>query len=180
SKFAGRRESRVLWTACWLGLFAVIPGGAAEGTAAETESRYFAITIDRKPAGQFSMTITRQDDGSVAVTGSADVKVSYLVYKYRYSYQGTEVWKNRRLVSLNSTSNDNGNRYSVTAMSDNDGLRVRVNGVEHASRLDVWTTTYWQLADPRFRNQPVPLLDADTGKDIAGMLLFVGTDQLRI
>jgi hypothetical protein len=162
------------------GLFTLLVAAAGPACAAEKETRDFTVTIDRKPAGKFSMTIARQDDGTVSVAVAANVRVSYLVYKYHYSYQGTEVWKNGRLLSLNSNSYDNGKSYLVAVTGESDALRVRVNGTEHKSRPDAWTTTYWHSPDPRFRNQKVPLLDADTGKDIISTLQFLGTDRIRV
>src|SRR5262249_22595508 len=57
---------------------------------------------------------------------------------------------------------------------------VRSNGAERMARPDVWLTTYWQLPDARRRNGPVPLLDADTGKDINGRLQFVGVEPVHV
>src|SRR5207249_2066538 len=60
------------------------------------------------------------------------------------------------------------------------GLRVTVNGTERVTRPDVWTTTYWRLADAKFRNQDVPLLDGDTGRDLTAKLQYVDTVPLNV
>jgi hypothetical protein len=102
------------------------------------------------------------------------------VYTYTYSYRGTEVWKDGKLVRLDSTSNDDGKRYTVAAMAEDNSLRVKVNGQERTTSPEVWTTSYWRLPDARFRNQAVPLLDADTGRDIRGNLQYLGTQQIQV
>src|SRR5581483_10819714 len=47
-------------------------------------------------------------------------------------------------------------------------------------RPDVWTTSYWKLADARFHNKTVPILDADSGKESTAQLQYVGTEQINI
>lgn len=153
---------------------------AAPAVAAERETRTFQITIDNKPAGQYVMTIARQDDGTEIMTAQADVRVSYLVYTYKYTLRATETWKDGRLFALESTSNDDGKKFVVSAAADAEGLRVRVNGQEGRARPDVWLTTYWRLPDARYRNAAVPLLDADTGKEMSARLQYVGIVALSI
>ena len=166
---------------CWLGtlfILAVIEMGTAR--AADTETRTFSVTIDKKPAGEYRLTIARQDDGTVTVDAQADVNVRFLLVKYSYLFRGKELWKDGRLVQLDSTCNDDGKNYTVAARAEENGLRVRVNGQERLARADVWVTTYWCLPNPNYRNQAVPLLDADTGKDIAARLRFVAQVQLSV
>ena len=158
----------------------MLTAGSSPAQAADTETRDFTISVDGRHAGFYRMTLRQQADGSIAMTGDADVRVSYLVYRYRYQYQGTEVWKDGRLLQLRSKSNDNGAAYQVDARAEGDDLRVRVNGVERTTRWDVWTTTYWRLPPPKYRNQAVPLLDADTGKDIAAVLQYRGEQQIAV
>jgi hypothetical protein len=147
-----------------------------------TEQRDFNILVDGSQAGAYSMSITEHDDGSETMSASANVKVSYFggLKTYRYSYQGAETWKAGRIVRFNSSSNDDGKEFNVSAASDAAGLRLRVNGRDRTVRPDVWLSTYWHLADPRFRNQGVPLLDADTGKDLAAKLQYLGARQLMV
>jgi hypothetical protein len=48
------------------------------------------------------------------------------------------------------------------------------------TRPDVWTTTYWHSPDVRFHNQPVPLLDADTGKDLSAHLQVLAEQRINV
>jgi hypothetical protein len=159
----------------------VLVSGVSGAAAATVEYRDFAIAVDGKPAGDYHLTITAQDNGTHVVTGKANVTVRVkLVYTYTYAYSGTEVWQGRRLLRLDSTCTDDGKSFAVTAAAEANGLRVRVNRQERMSRPDVWTTTYWQLPEVRFRNGAVPLLDADTGRPIDGRMQYLGTTQLQI
>lgn len=154
--------------------------GNAPASAADQERREFTILIDGKPSGTYHMTIRRQDDGSVVMSAQAEVRLSYVVYTYKYSYQGSEVWKDGRLRRLESTSRDGGRRSAVTAVAEGPKLRVMADGRERLIRSDVWTTTYWHLPDESRRNRPLFLLDADTARDIEGTLRRVGTERLAL
>ena len=161
-------------------LVLVLALGGPAVRAADVETREFAVRVDKKQAGSYVMTFTRQDDGSVTLAAQANVRVSYLIYKVTYTYQGTETWKDGQLVKLESTCNDDGKQFAVSAWVEGDGLKVRSNGQQRQTRRDVWTTTYWHAPDARFHNQAVPLLDADTGLDINAHCQYVGTEQLPV
>lgn len=162
-------------------LAAILLSAAPRAAAADVEVREFATRIDGKAAGQYRMTITRQDDGSVSMAGQADIKVTKLgVTFYHYSYRGTETWKAGRLVRFSSSADDDGTRYTVSAVADGDQLRVTVNGQERPARADVWLTTYWRLPEARQRAGAVPLLDGDCGKSIDATIEYLGTAALNV
>jgi hypothetical protein len=155
-------------------------GAAQRALADETETRQFAIHVDGKPAGQYFMTITRGAGGVDTMSAQANVRVRVLIKTYEYSYQGTEQWKDGRLLRLESNSNDDGKRYAVQAAADGEALRVTVNGQTRMARADCWPTTHWKLPPSKYHNNPVPLIDADTGKDLSGHLQYIGAQQLNV
>jgi len=173
-----------LWRISWMTVLigaGVCSLGESITQAAEKETRTFSIRIDNRPAGMYQMTISRPDDRTFIVDSRADVSVSKLFIKYKYNYQGTELWKDGRLVRLNSKTNDDGKQFEVLAQAEGERLRVQVNGKEYTTpRPDVWTTTYWTLPDPKLRNQAVALLDCDTGKVLGGTMQPIGTQQLTL
>jgi hypothetical protein len=128
------------------------------------------------------MSITKRDDGSETMSASANVRVKYLggLRVYRYIYRGTETWKGGRLVNFSCSGSDDGKEFMVSAMPEGDGLRLRANNQVRIVRPDIWLTTYWHLADPAFRNKGVPLVDADTGQDLAAQLQYVETRQMNV
>ncbi|HYT88348.1 MAG TPA: DUF6134 family protein [Gemmataceae bacterium] len=166
------------WTTGLLALLVVACASAQAG--AQTEVREFSVQVDGKPAGQYTMTITKHDDGSESMSGQATVRVKHVLGTYTFTYQGVERWKGGRLVELKSSSNDNGKRFTVSAAAEGNVLRVNVNGAVRQLSGDSWTTTYWRLADARFHNQSVPLLDADTGKEMSGRLQYVGVEEVNL
>src|SRR5437016_4049983 len=130
-------------------LFACLLCLAACGPVARAETRQFHVTVDGKDAGSYTLTV-QHDQGTSTVTGQANIKVRVLVVSYTYAYNGREVWKDGRLQSLDSQTNDDGKRFTVAARAEGTGLRVTANGQPRATRGDVWTTSYWRLAPAQF------------------------------
>jgi hypothetical protein len=148
--------------------------------AGETETREFAVSVDGKPAGTASITIQKQEDGSTVVTCDTTVTVRVLIKKYVYTCQTREVWKDSRLQELTSRCNDDGKHFQVSAQAQADGVHVRVNGREHTTKPEVWLTSYWTLPEARLRNQVLPVLDADNGRDLQVRLQHVGAAQIAV
>jgi hypothetical protein len=161
-------------------LFALAWVGAAPVQAGDIETRDFNVLVDGKRAGEVHMTIQHDDDGTYKMRCDTDIEVRVLLVKYRYSYRGLEVWKDGRLQRFDSTTNDDGKRFVVSAVAEANGVRFNVNNQERLVNPDVWLTSYWRLPDPRLRNQVVPLVDADTGCDLDARIQFVGQVQLPV
>jgi len=163
-------------------LCAALLGAGPRLRAGEVETREFAAKIDGNPVGQYRMTITPREDGSVTVSSEADLKMTKfgVIPAYHYTYRGTETWKDGRLTNFQSNTDDDGTKYTVAGSADRGGLRLKVNGTERIVRPDVWTTSYWQLPEARRRNGSLALLDADDGKTLAGAIRQVGVEQLSI
>jgi hypothetical protein len=163
----------------WIGI-CILLVAPTPSRAGDTETRTFAIAVDGKSAGTMQMTIREKDATCQTVEVHARVDVRVFFVRYTYKYDGTEEWKQGRLMQLQSSTNDDGAPMSVTASAQGDELHVRSREREENVRWDVWTTSYWRLPAPRFRNQGVPLLDADTGKYLEGSLALVGNETLRV
>lgn len=148
--------------------------------AADIETRDFVVLVSGKVAGDVHMTIHRQDDGTIAMRCDTDIQVNQIFGKYRFIYRGMEVWKDNRLLRFESSTDDNGKRYIVSASAEKEGIRLRVNNDERMARSNVWLTTYWCLPDPKLRNGVVPLLDADNGRDVDSKLAYVANEKMRV
>jgi hypothetical protein len=148
--------------------------------AADIETRDFTVTVSGKPAGEVNMTIHRRDDGTIWMRCNTDIKVKTLLGEYKFIYRGLEIWKDHRLVKFDSNTDDNGKRYIVSAAAEAGGVRIKVNNVERIVKPHVWLTSYWSLPDPRLRNQELPIIDADNGRDLSGKLQFVATEKVKV
>ncbi len=148
--------------------------------AADTESRDYTVQVDGKHCGKANITIQQQDDGTTTVSCDTAVQVKVLVKTYKYSYQGREVWKEGRLQLLDSQCNDDGKRYKVAAKADGDRLWVVANNQKRLTRGDVWLTSYWTVAEVKTRRDTVPLIDADTGRDLDCRVQLIGAQQMVV
>lgn len=175
---------------------------AGEPREIERQTREFKVSVDGKERGKCVMKIARRDDGSERLQIDSRLSFNYLVYEYRYSSVGTEVWKGGRLVDLDNTADFNGKKYAVKAKSGAKELKVTVNGKASPAKADAWVTSYWQLPEhlavpdpaakepivpaggprPSAKPEPrlVPLLDSDKGRALHGKLQRVGEETLRI
>lgn len=159
---------------------ALVGPGVPRSAAADPEVRDYVTYIDGKRAGDYRMTITGHEDGSVTMQGQAAIRLRVFLVSYRYTYGGTEVWKGGRLAQLESRTDDNGKQYAVSALADANGVRVRVNNQEGRAPADAWVTTYWRLPEARLRNGNLTLLDADTGRVLSATLQYVGAGQVSV
>jgi hypothetical protein len=165
------------WVVC-LALLAL--AGGSVRAAAVTETRDFSVLVDGKSTGDAHMTITKYEDGTVTMQGDTDVKVSWLLVNYHYRVRAYEVWKDNKLVRFNSACDDNGKRYVVAAIADGDKIKLSVNKQDRMIRGDVWLTSYWSQPDSKLINQTIPLLDADTGRELEAKLQFIATESRGI
>ncbi len=160
-------------------LFALLLTANPAPAAPTVEHRDYVITVDGKEAGRSQISITTQDDGMTVMAAKASVRLNRVVFNYSYDVQATEWWKDGRLVGLKVNANDNGKHTDIVGSADGNQLRIRVNALERKIRPDVWVNSFWKLADAR-TNNPVPVLDADNGKDFMGKLDYIGPEQTTV
>jgi Family of unknown function (DUF6134) len=150
--------------------------------ADDTEVREFSIFVDGKDAGTSRMTLIQKDDGSTYMSATVDVKFRHLlISEYTIKVKTQEWWKDGRLIGMETTCNDNGKKTEVSAGLDKKNqLGMRVNGKESLLRADTWTSSYWKLADAKFHNKPVPIVEVDSGKEFTTDLKYVGAEKIKV
>ena len=153
---------------------------ASPATAAEVETRDFTVLVSGRPSGEAHMTIHRRDDGSIVMRCDTDIRVKVGIINYKFVYRGLEEWRDRHLTRLESTTDDNGKRFTVSVAEGNGGMKLRINNAERPAPADLWPTSYWSLPAPKLRAGKLNLLDADSGKLLEAQLTFVATEKLRL
>jgi hypothetical protein len=150
--------------------------------ADDTEVREFSIFVDGKEAGSSRMTIIQKDDGASYMSATLDVKFRHLlIIDYAINLRTQEWWKNGKLIGMETVSTENGKKTEVTVGLDKkNNLGMRINGKETALKADIWTNSYWKLADARFHNKQVPILEVDTGKEFNTDLKYVGVEKIKV
>jgi hypothetical protein len=153
----------------------------AVARADDEETREFQVIVDGKDAGLSRMKLVQTDDGTTYMTGSVDVKFRHLlVVDYVLKIETQEWWKNGKLIGVKSVATENGKRTDLTVASENNQLRMRVNGQERTLKTDIWTTSFFKLADAKFHNKQVGVLEVDTGKEYDCELKFLGNKKLKV
>ena len=162
-----------------LSLLMLLAVGSA-ARAGDEERRTFAVFVDRKPVGTSQMVIQSRDDGTLTVVSQADVTVKIAIITYKFSFRGTEIWKERKLQQLTTNTNDNGKRHAVSAEGNAEGMAVRADGKEFQVKGEPWFTSYWKLPPENQRGPNVALFDIDTGKLINAKMEKVGVEKISI
>jgi hypothetical protein len=196
------RFGSALWTAIALCCSANSLAAAADPQDLERQTRDFRVSVDGKPRGKCTMQIRCREDGTSTVRINSALSFNFVVYDYRYSSAGIEVWKEGRLIALENKADYNGTRYHVKANATENGLRVAVNDKTSQVDPDVWATSYWHLPEhlaqtdaadgkgvaPAAGTRPVrkasavtvPLLDADKGVKLRGEMKRVGEEAIKV
>lgn len=148
---------------------------AAHPSQAETSREWnFRVSLDGTPIGsQVFREIREQDRTKVTVEADLDVRVLFFS-AYTYEHRNEETWKDGCLVSMRSTTDDNGKPYEVLAQPSEDGLDVRtLEGREQVTGC-VSSFAYWKpeaLGAPR-------LLNSQNGQWQEVSLLELGKETL--
>lgn len=149
--------------------------------ADDTENRDYSIFIDGKEAGISRITLVQKDDGTTHMSGTLDVKFRHLlVAEYVLKIEAQEVWKDGKLVGMKTKTTDNGRKSEVTVAADGTQLRLTVNGASRTIKAETWTNSYWRLADAKFHNKVVPILEVDSGKEFTSELKYIETRQQKV
>jgi hypothetical protein len=154
-----------------------LPGSAR---ADDTEYRDFKILVDGKESGFSQMTITRKNDGSINMTASVAVRISQVLFTYTFNTQASEWWKDGQLRNMKTSTTENGKRTEVIATAQAGGIQLQVNNQARIARADVWPTSFWRLADAKYHNKEIPILESDTGKEYTGRLQYVATEEMGV
>lgn len=136
----------------------------------------FAILMDGDEVGRHTISFERQGE-ELHVRIAIDIEVSFgPITFYRYSHRNHEIWKDGRLVRLETQTDDDGTEYRVLAEAGPDGLEV--DGAEGTFTAPAGSlpTSYWQPATP----EKTQLLDTQRGRLIEVETSRLGTDQVTL
>jgi hypothetical protein len=132
--------------------------GFAAPPLASPETMRFAITRNGQPIGTYALEINRNGaETSVAAVTDLQVRVLF-VTAYHLQHTENERWVNGRLVALNSQSDDNGTRHSVSAAAKGNGLEVTVDGKASIIDPNVMAENFW---NPQLLTRPTMLSTQD-------------------
>lgn len=103
----------------------------------------FHVLKDGEKIGHEKVEITQTADGHVVrVETLTDVQVLFL--RFHYDHQRTERWHGNTLVSVETTTNDDGTHYTYQASYQDDCYALAGKGVGKRDACDnAWPLTLW-------------------------------------
>jgi hypothetical protein len=111
------------------------------------QSLHFKAYRDKSPVG--THTVDVQSSGNqMNVTIRIDLNVSVaFVTLFEFKHDCEEIWQSGRLVSLRSKTNDNGDKFQVTAEATPEGIRIEGPGGPAIAPADAYTSnSVWNTA----------------------------------
>jgi hypothetical protein len=157
-----------------IGLLVFVLGVGAAQAAAETMR--FAIMRNGQQIGTHAIEINRSgQETSVAMVTDLNVKVAFFTAYYMQQTEN-ERWVKGRLVALNSTSDNNGTRHTVSAAPKGTSLEVRVDGKATLVDPNITPANFWSS---ELLGRPV-MLDTKDGQVMPVSVQDGGEEELTI
>jgi len=135
--------------------------GCLAARPARAEIYDFQIRCNGDPVGHHTVQI-REHDGQMDVNEDVSLDVTLAgMDLYHYRHHGQQHWVDGRLVSLESTTNDDGDKMHVRVHRDDDGELVIENG-DGVQKVpgDTLPASYWNPAVLAKRE----VIDSQSGK----------------
>jgi YD repeat-containing protein len=140
------------------------------------EERTFSVSIDGKPAGECVLSIRPESDGSLAITCGADIRADQRP-GYSFTYRGSEVWKDGRLIRLDGRGSEAGRDGGIRLRAGTDGYALKGSLKEVTVRGEVWPSTYALRPDPDAKPLLVDVLSGDV---LRAKVENVGADRVTV
>lgn len=114
--------------------------------AATPESLSFEVLRDGSQIGRHRISFQEVgDELHVDIAIDLEVNLAFITL-FRYEHRNKEVWRDGRLISLESRTNDDGKEYSVSARATDEGLLVEGSSGSFLAPGDILPTSYWNKA----------------------------------
>ena len=156
-----RKASKVLKTlAVGLTLVGLGYGSYATASLGSAERIAFEVLRDGSPIGSHTISFHQQDERLIVdIEIGLEVKFAFFTL-FDYQHRNREVWENGRLVSIDTQTDDNGERHEVSGRAMGDGFLVSGKEEQVLLPADVIPTSYW---NPATRDAKA-LLNTQTGE----------------
>jgi len=143
--------------------------------AAAPRNLRFRALRDGAPIGEHRVTF-RSDGDRLTVETRVDIAVKVLFFTaFRFKHEADEVWQSDRLVSVKSTTNDNGTLLQVSGIAVADGFRiVGEDGPFLASAQLLTSNALWDRRIVREQR----LIDVQHGGEIGLVVKALGDEQV--
>jgi hypothetical protein len=126
-------------------LAAVALSAAARATAPDGLVLEYRVLRDGFEIGRHKVAFRHDGDAVMTVETEIRITVSFLfITLYSYRLDARETWRGERLVGLDSTTDDDGDLYAVSAVAEGDGLRVEAGAKSWTAPATVVPSSLWR------------------------------------
>jgi hypothetical protein len=155
---------------------ALLTGAGALAAVPAGNRIAFAVTRNESPIGTHDLSFAR-DGGDVRVSIAIDFAVRFLgITAFRYTHRNTELWRGDRLLSIASTTDNNGTPLSVKARANGRGIEVEgTDSGRYVAPIEAISTSYWHGAFLRGQK-----IDTQGGKLLTTTLRRVGEETIPV
>jgi hypothetical protein len=168
-----RRRMLAATAAAGLGLIAVPRPVLAKPPVPRLE---FEVHREGSPIGHHHLRLHIATDGSTAVEIDIDLAVKFgFLTLYRYTHRNRELWDGEQLLTLDSTTDDNGERHQVAVRREGATLWLDAGRGREAIPGDVQTTSYWD----RRMVLAGEWLDTQNGRLVRSAVTPAGSETIR-
>jgi hypothetical protein len=136
----------------------------------------FSALRDGSPFGRHEVVV-QKDGARFIVNININLRVGLgPLTLFRYDHQNREVWESGKLLSLETRTDDNGEKHWVKGQAIADGFRVESAHGQFVAPANIMTTSYWQ--ENTVAQQQ--LIDTQTGQLLKVASTKAGYDSLDI
>lgn len=142
-----------------------VPVGAG-GLQQSIDGMVFAVLRDGAEIGQHRLRFQRDGiDLIVDIDTDLQVRLAGILPVFRFQHEGREVWRNGRLVAIDTRTNDDGTRDFVRGRAIGEGFAIESAGKRALMKPDILPTSYWNRSLVEHRK--LELLNSQDGRTLS-------------
>ncbi|MHC4089223.1 MAG: DUF6134 family protein [Planctomycetota bacterium] len=136
----------------------------------------FMVFRDDDALGHHTVSFRRDADLlHVEIDILLEVKLAFITL-FRYQHRNHEVWRDGRLVAIETRTDDDGDDFWLRGRSTDAGFRVEGSSGAFVAPADILPTSYWR-PDTTTRTQ---LLETQRGRLIEVAVSAVGVESITV
>lgn len=137
------RRALIVVAVCLLIPSLLQPAAADHGVRAG--KLQFDVELDGRSIGEHVFAFHQLPDNSIEVDISIDLAVTFGPFTmFEYRHRNKSQWRAGRLVQMQSETNDDGNRFRLSAVAGPEGLAVDADpAFSYTAPPETLPTTYW-------------------------------------
>lgn len=144
--------------------------------ASEERSWNFKVYLDKKEIGYQNFKLTPKPNGSnVSIEAKFDVEYLFINF-YSYRHNNREAWQDGCLQSIESKTEDNGEKFFVLGSTQNEVFTIKTQMGEQHLKGCIKTFSYW---DANFLNS-THLLNSQTGEFSPVEIRKLGNTEINV